>query len=208
MSVSEIWWRPGWAWGAEKQSSPATLWEKATSTHSKECYPNLKACIDRQSCPFYQWHTCILRSFLLGVFSSSWVVSVGSKFSCCVLVPHGFFFLFFFSNIISSVVCSTLVIKQKLPGIYVQPSYKSALSKNCEVHICCFYLLLIDSLLNVQSSSINTTHVSVLCLKLNSISFWTLYLSLCMLLRHVINDLVSKNVNYFFLFSVVWSNIH
>lgn len=27
------------------------------------------------------------------------------------------------------VTCSTLVIKQKLPGIYVQPSYKSALSK-------------------------------------------------------------------------------
>lgn len=26
--------------------------------------------------------------------------------------------------------CSTLVIKQKLPGIYVQPSYKSALSKD------------------------------------------------------------------------------
>lgn len=118
-----------------------------------------------------------------------------------------FVFLFFFPNIISSVVCSTLVIKQKLPGIYVQPSYKSALSKNCEVHICCFYLLLIDSLLNVQSSSINTTPVSVLCLKLNSISFWTLYLRLFMLLRHVINDLVSKNLNYF-LFSVVWSNIH
>jgi len=28
------------------------------------------------------------------------------------------------------VTCSTLVIKQKLPGIYVQPSYKSALSKD------------------------------------------------------------------------------
>lgn len=115
------------------------------------------------------------------------------------------FFVLFFSNIISSVVCSTLVIKQKLPGIYVQPSYKSALSKNCEVHICCFYLLLIDSLLNVQSSSINTTHVSVLWLKVNSISFWTLYLRLCMLLHHVINDLVSKNVNYFFY--LVWFGV-
>lgn len=77
---------------------------------------------------------------------------------------------FFSPNIISSVVCSTLVIKQKLPGIYVQPSYKSALSKNCEVHICSFYLLPIDSLLNVQFSSINTTPVYVLCLKLNPTS--------------------------------------
>lgn len=94
--------------------------------------------------------------------------------SVVVFLSLMFFFCFFSPNIISSVVCSTLVIKQKLPGIYVQPSYKSALSKNCEVHICCFYLLLIDSLLNVQSSSINTTPVSVLCLKLNSISFWTL----------------------------------
>lgn len=25
--------------------------------------------------------------------------------------------------------CSTLVVKQKLPGVYVQPSYRSALSK-------------------------------------------------------------------------------
>lgn len=48
-------------------------------------------------------------------------------------------YVYVFSNIISSVVCSTLVIKHKLPGIYVQPSYKSALSKNCEVQIfiCC-----------------------------------------------------------------------
>lgn len=30
--------------------------------------------------------------------------------------------------------CSTLVIKQKLPGIYVQPSYRSALSKNVFLH--------------------------------------------------------------------------
>lgn len=131
------------------------------------------------------------------------------RISVVVFLSLMFFFVFFFfSNIISSVVCSTLVIKQKLPGIYVQPSYKSALSKNCEVHICCFYLLLIDSLLNVQSSSISTTPVSVLYLKLNTISFWTLYLRLCMLLCHVINDFASKNLNNFFLFSVVWSNIH
>lgn len=43
--------------------------------------------------------------------------------------------IYFFSTFFSSVVCSTLVIKQKLPGIYVQPSYKSALSKNCEVQM-------------------------------------------------------------------------
>lgn len=116
--------------------------------------------------------------------------------------------LFYPPNIISSVVCSTLVIKQKLPGIYVQPSYKSALSKNCEVRIRCFYLLPIDSLLNVQSPSINTTPVSVLCLEPNSISVCALLLRRSMVLLSGSSGLVSKTLNCFFLFSVVRSHIH
>ncbi len=42
------------------------------------------------------------------------------------------------------VTYSTLVIKQKLPGIYVQPSYKSALSKDTlfEVPACFKYTLI------------------------------------------------------------------
>lgn len=141
--LTEIWRRPDETWRTASQSSPDILWEKAASTHSKECYPNLQTCVNSQSCPFNQWHTCILWSFLLGVFPSGWVVSIVSKFLCCVLVPH--IYIFFF-NTISYVVCSTLVIKQKLPGIYVQPSYKSALSKSCSsdvIFICwdiCFIL--------------------------------------------------------------------
>lgn len=44
---------------------------------------------------------------------------------------------FFCKNLTCYVIDSTLVIKQKLPGIYVQPSYKSALSKD-PTHSCLF----------------------------------------------------------------------
>lgn len=47
-----------------------------------------------------------------------------------------------------SLKCSTLVIKQKLPGIYVQPSYKSALSKHPETHPCPWEYLLAKTLVS------------------------------------------------------------
>lgn len=44
-------------------------------------------------------------------------------------VRNDFYFICVLNWFACHVTCSTLVIKQRLPGIYVQPSYKSALSK-------------------------------------------------------------------------------
>lgn len=54
--------------------------------------------------------------------------------------------------------CSTLVIRQKLPGIYVQPSYKSALSKDLLLHVHTYQMwLFVYYFLNVQPLLCNKT---------------------------------------------------
>lgn len=82
----------------------------APSTWSTHCW---------QSCKYWPldaahvWHRCN---------SVSLLKCVVPYVSCCKDLTLSVLFLY--------VTRSTLVIKQKLPGIYVQPSYKSALSKN------------------------------------------------------------------------------
>ncbi len=91
---------------------------------------------------FFYWINaaviCIIHLILeYNLWSYNWIKWENESlllFSSCLAIPLSLtaYFKVYVWNVQlwPSVCCSTLVIKQKLPGIYVQPSYRSALSKD------------------------------------------------------------------------------
>lgn len=116
---------------------------------------------------------------------------------------HAFFFSIFNRSSSSyHVTGSTLVIKQKLPGIYVQPSYKSALSK--DPHWRCMFHLYNNKMWLIIDCFLNPQHL----LAKNGCKNKIKCNVLAVILKVAISEVLLITVICLPLFSVVWSHIH